>query len=484
MKSLLENLLRDNRCVILFLCVAAFMSYAFMLSGSFKTIDDPALIIHNPDLQSFAHVGKIFSTPLFEGGAYYRPLLVFYYMMVYHLFGPNPFFFNLVNLLLHIGVAVSIFFLVRGILQSREVGFLTSLLFVLHPLHWEVVCMNLTDTILCAFFYINAFYFFWRYNETKAPFYYYLFSLVLFSLALLSKENAIVLLLLMVASYILFSARRLSFREGAALFIRRVAPFLIVLLFYVLLRQVLGITHIFYWPSFKASMLAFVMLFKLMLTNIWLTIMPIGLHFYRIERIFQDFNIEVLGIVGLFFVLFILFIKNRKILGAPVIFFFLWFLIGLLPFSQVIPIGVQPGYVSMAERQMYISSVGIFVLLVLLAKSFCHWMMCRKMVSKKILAQATAGWFLFLLLTTMSQSVLASNKITVYRQSLAHNPDNIRIWYALGLEYANRRSFVYAEQEFRKMLVFDPQDVRARIALGKALCDQGRYLEGDRKSVV
>lgn len=478
-KNFATTFFKSNRHVVTSLFVAAFIAYAFMLNSPFKTLDDPSLIINNPNIRSFSNIGKIFCSPILGKGLFYRPLLVFYYMVIYRVFGLNPFFFNLMNLLVHGGVSLSIFFLVNDITESRKTGFFVSLLFAIHPIHWEAVSMNLADTLLCAFFYVNSFYFFWRYSEKNRPVLQYILSLIFFSLALLSKEYAVTLPFVVLSYYIFLRTRSAERKKNIAFISQRILPFFGILLAYFFLRQSLGITRVFYWASFKNIILALATFSKFIIINLRLAIAPTDLRFERITPIFWHFlDAKVIGALFFFFAGIFWLIKNIKKLNPKAIFFLSWFLITLLPSSQIIPISIQKGYLSIAERHMYLASLGTFTLLVLLFQAFYGWVIHRRSASQKIIVAAVIGWFVFLVLITFAQSIRTRNKIAVYWQSLQYDTDNTRVRYTLGIEYANRGLFAKAQKEFETILEFDPQNVKARIALGKILCDQGRCAEG------
>ena len=66
----------------------------------------------------------------------------------------------------------------------------------------------------------------------------------------------------------------------------------------------------------------------------------------------------------------------------------------------------------------------------------------------------------------------------MFQQTLRFDPNNSRIGNALALAYAKDKLFKESEDEFRKVLDYDPLNTRARIGLGKALCDQGKFLDG------
>jgi len=132
------------------------IGHAFMLGGHFKTMDDEVSIVANEQIKNFANIGSIFQNSFFGGKAYYRPLVAVSFMVEYHLFGLKPFFFNLTNLIFHLGTSIILFLLISILTQRREIGLFVALLFVIHPIHWEAVS-NIAGRaiILCGFWYLQ-----------------------------------------------------------------------------------------------------------------------------------------------------------------------------------------------------------------------------------------------------------------------------------------------------------------------------------------
>jgi len=479
MNDFTHRFLNNNFILVLIILCAAFAGYAYMLGGEFNSGDDRALIVQNQDIRSFDNLGAIFRKSFFGSSFYFRPLVIVYFMIVYHFFGLNPFYYYLAFLLLHAATAVSVFWLVRHILDSQKIGFYVSLLFVLHPIHWEAVSTNSSDTLLCAFFYINAFTFYALSVRRHPAILYYIPSLVFYAAALLSKEYTVTFpLILLSFHYFLIKDKKNPWMFA----LLRVLPFSILFLVYYQWRQALNITQVYLWPTVKHMVLAFVIFLKSLIINFQLILWPVGLHKDRLDSIARSFfETEIVCTILFFFLVAILLLKNLKKMDPQVKFFLSWFCITMLPVSQIIPIGAQIGYISTGERFMYLSSVGIFPLIVLAYKVIFQRAIPPKLITKRALTYIAIGWFLFLLLTTMGQSSIARNKAAVYRQTLNYNPNNTRIRYMLGLEYVKKGLYDEAEWHFRRILAIDPVNVKATIALKQALKDKAGFKEWLKK---
>jgi len=104
---------------ILIIVVLGFTAYSFVLEAPFKTLDDNISIVYNSDIQDLSNVKKIFTSSFFGDNHYYRPLVSFSYMLEYHFFGLNSFYYNLTNVIFHLAIAVSVFFLVLLLFNGR-----------------------------------------------------------------------------------------------------------------------------------------------------------------------------------------------------------------------------------------------------------------------------------------------------------------------------------------------------------------------------
>ncbi len=183
--------------VLLLLAVAPYLS---TLAGGF-VYDDRQQILDNPYVHSFQCVGKIFGSTAwtFQGAQglsnYYRPLMTLAYLLCYRLYGPIPFGFHLLNLALHAGVVLLVFAMTRRLFRDQLPAMLAAGIFALHPIHTESVTWiaAITDLELSLFFLLT-FLLYLRLGDraTITPFA-RLMLLVAYTLALLSKEQALVL---------------------------------------------------------------------------------------------------------------------------------------------------------------------------------------------------------------------------------------------------------------------------------------------------
>ncbi len=181
----------------LYLCTAIcfIVTVAFFpsLSNGFTNFDDNAYLTDNPLVRSLSpeNIKRIFTTT--QPHTVFSPLVTLTFALEYRIWGLDPFGFHAVNLLLHALNALLVFFLIRTVSRSRKMAFFTSLLFALHPLRVESVAwVTERKDLLFTFFFLLALHFY-SYYLKKDSGRDYLFTLLFFSCAILSKMSALAL---------------------------------------------------------------------------------------------------------------------------------------------------------------------------------------------------------------------------------------------------------------------------------------------------
>ncbi len=136
---------------------------------------------------------------------------------------------------------------------------------------------------------------------------------------------------------------------------------------------------------------------------------------------------------------------NRKAKGL-IFFGLLWFLIALLPVSNLYPINAY-----MAEHWLYLPSIGLF----LIAAGGLTYL--YKVKGLKILFWVSViGIAAFYCCLTIRQNKYWSNPITFYERSLEYAPGSIRMHNGLALAYYNAARPAKAIAAFKKAIEILP----------------------------
>ncbi len=200
------------------LAALTFLAYGNALFNGFVW-DDEYLIVENPFIKHLQFIPKLFTgdlssvvTLIHSPTGYYRPLSMMSFMVDYRLWSLNPFGYHLINVLVHLLNCLFVLLIAREITRNEKVGFLTSILFCIHPIHVEAVTpiFNRMGLQAALFMFASLYCFIWARKSSKP----YLLVLVFlfFAAGLLSKEEAIVLPLIF-ASYDFFLASRTKLND-------------------------------------------------------------------------------------------------------------------------------------------------------------------------------------------------------------------------------------------------------------------------------
>lgn len=189
------------------LAILTFLCYANTLGHGF-VLDDGVVITKNIyTQQGIRGIPDLISHDTFQGffkgeqknlvsGGRYRPFSLVLFAIENSLFGQTTWLYHLVHILIYILTALLIFHCVLKLLsnlfsleQTKWVAAFTAILFAIHPIHTEVVAnLKSIDEILSLGLSLAAIYLLW---EPNAPIKTKIVSGILFTLALFSKENAI-----------------------------------------------------------------------------------------------------------------------------------------------------------------------------------------------------------------------------------------------------------------------------------------------------
>ncbi len=403
-----------------------FMVYSNSLNGEFLW-DDNVLVRDNTYIRDWSNLPRMF-TP--DAGAkfgvgigkkynFFRPSQMITYMMDYSLWKLDVRGYHLSNVVFHVFAALAVFWLAILFYDNWLMALLAGLLFVAHPARTEVVSyISGRADSLTALFLPLCFIFYIKYLRAER-FSFLLLACASYILSLLSRENSLILPLLLILYHYSFKVR---FKFKQFLPIASLSLIYIVLrctLLKSLLSETFPTTFIQRVPGFFVALLNYTRLLMA----------PFNLHMEYGNGTFA-FNDQraIAGAVILFFVLAYVF-SVRKKEGYGIIFFsVLWFVLALLPSSNLYPLNAY-----MAEHWLYIPSIGIFLIA---AKGFILLYERRPFqVLSIVLAALPIGFYSIL---TFKQNAYWRDSISLYRLTLKHSADSARVHFNLGNQYHNQ----------------------------------------------
>ena len=339
-------------------------------------LDDEFVIKNNPlVMQGIKGIPEIITTQYFKNNVSsfgYRPITKIVFAIEFNIFGANPFISHLINILLYAISCVLLFKLLIKVLLEKTGPvfiFIVTLIWIIHPLHTEVVAsLKNREELLYLIFSLLSLNFFIRYIDKQKI--YYLFSaLALYALSFLTKQSAIsfALIIPLVLWFHFVKPEPIIqlFKNNVRIIISVACLFVVAYLIYKLPMWV--------FPPDKTDLLSFENPLRFdhsftakislaaysLLINLKLLFIPHPLVFYYGQFTIPEVHItDLLVIFSLIIHATILFftfkyLRKKTILVFGVLFYYF----GILPFSNYF-IEIN-GIV--AERFLYAPSIGFAI---------------------------------------------------------------------------------------------------------------------------
>ncbi|UCD14912.1 MAG: tetratricopeptide repeat protein [Candidatus Omnitrophota bacterium] len=444
--------------------ILGFIIYSNSLSGEFVW-DDKVLIRDNMYIRSFRHLGNVFTAGIGQGAGIeansYRPLQMVSYMLGYAFWRLDVRGYHLLNILLHICVAVSIYWLIFILYRDKLLSFFTSILFVAHPIHTGAVTyisggadpLAAVFMIICLIFYIR--------QSRLGGLINYSAAIICFILALSARENSLILPVLLLLYHYAFRKK-----VNTKLFLSLVT----IAAAYILLRITVlknMLPHIDASGHFLQRIPG---VFVAITNYLRLLVIPANLHMEYGNRVFSVTDLKV--ITGVFLVVFFLTVAIRQRRNSLVFFPIMWFFITLVPVSNLYPLNAY-----MAEHWLYLPSVGFFLIAARVIKG------ARNKSLIVIISVAIVAFYSFM---TIKQNNYWNDPVTLYQRTLKYAPASGRVYNNLGIAWRESKEYNKAIVAFSKAIKCNPQDAYTYNNLGLVYSDMGekkRALSFYRKAV-
>ncbi len=179
----------------------AFLVYANTLGHGYVLDDYIVIVKNNIVTKGFSGIGEIFTTPYHFGHSpvandLYRPLAMVMFAAEWQLSGGGAALSHFINTLVFAGCVMLLFFFIDELFDKQKtvLAFIAALLFALHPIHTEVVAnIKSRDELMCFLCAFAALLLFLR-HVRSGKIVELVAGVLLYFLALLSKETAITFL--------------------------------------------------------------------------------------------------------------------------------------------------------------------------------------------------------------------------------------------------------------------------------------------------
>lgn len=454
-------------------CVVTFLAYIHTLQFQFVH-DDRGQIVGNPAVHSWHAVPGYFTShvwaviaPKFLGNDY-RPLFLLWLRTNDAIFGLHAAGWHFTTVAAHVLATYCVILLAYRIFREWRVALISGLCFGLHPVHIEGVAWisGVPEPLLAA--ELIPAYLCWLRSCDSGPASRWLgASLGLYALGLLTKETAVVLLLILFASQWTgfprpFELQTCDWKQRSIESSKALLPFLLLTLIYFVVRTVAlrGFSH----PAAQISWLTVVLTWpSLLLFYARLLLWPVGLSpFYELKYVVKpEFLNAVLPALTLLTVALGLWrwaSRSRSVaLAIP------WLIFPLLPVMAVQVFG-DGNFAH--NRYLYLPSVG-FCMLVAAALNrikldgenlgpFRPWQLGMSL-----------GLALLMVLAIHFEDRYYVNDAAFYSfaYSRLRNPDPV-----IGVDYANslaeQGDFGHATEIYQKLIQAHPEMWSAYFNLG------------------
>lgn len=465
-------------CVVICLLIAAGTFAVYRQAGDFGflQLDDAEYVTKN------AHVlaGLTLDGVRWSLGSFYeslwQPLVMISYMADVELYGIDSGAFHLTNLVLHILNALLLFvFLAWTTGHPRRSGFVAAM-FALHPLHVESVAWiaERKDVLSTLFWLLAMLAYVWYARRPGVG--RYLLVVLPFALGLMAKAMLVTLpiVLLLLDYWPLRREKGPGNREqkGRGLRLGRLAlekaPLLAlsaVSCIVTVLAQasggaVIGFRDLAMGERILNALRSYVL-------YAWKMIVPSGLAcYYPLTEHIPIWQGAACGAALALATCMAIRARAKPYLAVG----WLWYVVTLVPVVGLVQVGMQ----SMADRYMYIPSIGLLVMLAwgLPGALESRWP-ARSDTARPAMAVA-AVLLVAYGLAAYRQVGFWRNEETLFRQAIAVTRDNWFAHYNLGSYLRAHQRVSDAAREFGEAFRIKPGEVMSRANYGAALIDTGR----------
>jgi hypothetical protein len=381
---------------ILLILIVTFISFLPVLNNGFVGGEDNNYLVTNPLIRdlSWRGIKNIFAAPYLY---FYSPLVFLSFSLEYHFFKLSAYISHLTNLGFHLANLLFVFWLFLLLSRRILVAFIVALLFGIHPLHVESVAwVTERKDVLYSFFFLGGVI---AYLYSKRGDSNYYLAILLFILSFLTKPMGLTFpFVLLLCDYLLYG--RIRVKD-----ILDKVVFLIIAIVFLFFSLLIASDHPSYL-QFSFNILNNVLISGYVMAFYLSKILfPVGLsNFYPEPPQIEGF-VPPVYLVSLFVVLLILsFVIFSRRYTKKVIFGSLFFLIVLLPVSQLVPFGSR----IVADRYTYLSALGIFYIIA----EFVSWLYKSKLKNSIF----TRNLFTFVLIAIIVQfSMLTWQRCRVWK---------------------------------------------------------------------
>ncbi len=454
----------------------AFSLALYIATAGYDLVGDDAILIGaNPYVRSLHFLREIFTQNFWSflgargDSIYYRPLVMFSFLVQALLFGPRPGPFHLFNVLLNAWVVVMVYQLGKRFWPKGSRALWGALLFAALPVHTEnVATISGISDLECAAFFLPALLIYTKpasgggFSRVRAW-----MSAVLFLLAALCKEVALAIPVLMVFfEHFMRGDEAVRIRERLS----RYLPTFLLSAFYIVVHlavigDISSVGPPSRMPLRESLVFGLTQLGEYTGKLLWPQHLSYSWKFHP-PLTWRD-PVVLLGMLFALWAAGVVVAWWRR--DRPVSFAIIWFFLTLAPVLNIAGVGV-PAY---GERYLYIPSVGICWLLgeglgSMVSKAPGRRAWCR-------VAAGALGLILLLAAAIRTSVRLPAwrNNFTLGSATVREDPSAAMFHIYLGNNYRGEGNRGLARIEYVAAVASDPLAGDAYVNLAGVLLDDG-----------
>lgn len=453
--------LRPFACIV----VLGLAVHGQTLFFDFSYFDDNHLVLdYQPHLRTLSAIPHAFTDDVFhtrEGVSYYRPLLTVSFAVDAMWGGPDPFAYHLTNVALHLIACCLLYLFLCDLQPHRGRALLVTLLFTVHPVLTQAVAwINGRNDPLVAVYLLAAFLAFRRATAGGGRWAPFVAHGVLWAAAIFTKETAIVLPALCLASL------ALDGRERHSAGITRVVPlWVLIAATWFFARRAAMAEHSAYSAAdmFRSAVEHAPALFSYLgkIAVPWpLSVFPVLADMLLWPGVVATAGFLLLAWAGIAR-------EERRVAGFGAA----WFALFLLPAIAAPSISATPEFL---EHRVYVPLIGLALVC---ARLFPNgWPGGTRTATAMGIGLLAAFSTL-----TVAHGRHFRNRQTFWSQAVATSPHSALAHTSLGFAYYTNEQPELAEREWRTAIALDPRERLAHGNLGVLLMNRGDYDAAERE---
>lgn len=466
----MKNISSSSKRHILSVFVLSAVSLAIYANALWNgfVYDDRYSIVYNDFIKDIRNISGLFDRGYFQLSeeSSYRPVVTLTHFIEYQLYGLNPWGYHLTNIIIHTINGILLYLFILQLYKKMDVEnkrqdvlpLFVSLLFISHPIMTEAVnAVSFREDLLVFGFYSATLvlYFYSKEslsnNKTSPAVALYSLSCLAYAAALLSKEMAVTLPLIVLCYETVYHKKNTS----SIFFNVQNLGYIVITMAYLYLRF-----YLFHNPM-ERKLVSYETVGSLFTTPatifnyLKLTLFPISLSASYVSTPVRPLFSFLHYFIGAAFLVALIVLSWRR--GKGIIFGTIFFIVTLMPVYHLVP----------AERFLYLPVGGLCIVIGLL-------------INRLFIYRKEAQLLMYSIVVIYSTAVISRNMVwkddySLWTDAIRKVPSNGRPYNDIGNVYLERGQYDEAIKLYQTAIKLKPDFLEAQNNLGMAYAKLGKF---------